>query len=208
MAPLGSGIVDQTAGSALVTAYFTGKELKNILEFLLVDNPAHPGEYFPRASGMKFKYDPSRSKFDVVTSIELGDFDHGYKTIDLSGEDQKLYSLTCPVYLGILIAAIPKYTKGLLAVLPKNALGRGLKSRVEAMYQPKDNVAEILAPPGILDENEIAVSGKTIYEIKEWQAIMDYMHKLPVKKGAKLPVIPVDARASEVRSILTGQTRN
>ena len=36
-----------TAGSALVTGYFTGQELKNLLEFLLVDNPAHPGETFP-----------------------------------------------------------------------------------------------------------------------------------------------------------------
>ena len=68
-----------TAGSALVTGYFTGQELKNLLEFFLVDNPAHPGEYFPRASGMRFRYDPSRPKFDVVTAIELGDLDRGYQ---------------------------------------------------------------------------------------------------------------------------------
>ena len=47
VAPLGAGVVDATAGSALVTGYFTGQELKNLLEFFLVDNPAHPGEYFP-----------------------------------------------------------------------------------------------------------------------------------------------------------------
>ena len=47
VAPLGAGVVDTTAGSALVTGYFTGQELKHLLEFLLVDNPAHPGEYFP-----------------------------------------------------------------------------------------------------------------------------------------------------------------
>jgi 5'-nucleotidase len=59
VAPLGAGVVDTTAGSTLVTGYFTGQELKNLLEFFLVDNPAHPGEYFPRASGMRFHYDPS-----------------------------------------------------------------------------------------------------------------------------------------------------
>ena len=48
VAPLGAGVVDTTAGSALVTGYFTGEELKHLLEFFLVDNPAHPGEYFPR----------------------------------------------------------------------------------------------------------------------------------------------------------------
>ena len=60
VAPLGAGVVDTTAGSTLVTGYFTGQELKHLLEFFLVDNPAHPGEYFPRASGMRFRYDPSR----------------------------------------------------------------------------------------------------------------------------------------------------
>jgi 5'-nucleotidase / UDP-sugar diphosphatase len=58
VAPLGAGVVDPTAGSALVTAYFTGQELKHLLEFLLVDNPVHPGEYFPRSSGMRFRYGP------------------------------------------------------------------------------------------------------------------------------------------------------
>ena len=99
VAPLGAGVVDTTAGSALVTAYFTGQELKHLLEFLLVDNPAHPGEYFPRTSGMRFRYDPSRPKFDVVTAIEIGDLDRGYRAIDITGKDERLYSVTCPLYL-------------------------------------------------------------------------------------------------------------
>ena len=99
VAPLGAGVVDSTAGSALVTGYFTGLELKNLLEFFLVDNPAHPGEYFPRASGMRFRYHKSRPVFDVVTAIELGDLDRGYHAIDISGKDARLYSLTCPLYL-------------------------------------------------------------------------------------------------------------
>ena len=86
VAPLGAGVVDPTAGSALVTAYLTGQELKHLLEFLLVDNPVHPGEYFPRTSGMRFRYDPSRPKFDVVTAIEIGDLDRGYRAIDITRE--------------------------------------------------------------------------------------------------------------------------
>ncbi|HEY1281060.1 MAG TPA: 5'-nucleotidase C-terminal domain-containing protein, partial [Acidimicrobiales bacterium] len=133
VAPLGAGIVDPTAGSALVTAHFTGPELKNLVEFFLVDSPAHPGEYFPRASGMRFRYDPSRPKFDVVTAIELGDLDRGYRAIDIGGNDNRSYSLTCPLYLGLIIVAIPKYTKGKLALVPKNKVGQPLKSRVEAL---------------------------------------------------------------------------
>ena len=202
VAPLGSGVVDPTAGSALVTAYFTGKEIKNILEFIIVDNPAHPGEFFPRSSGMRFTYNTTRAKFDVITSIELGDYDHGYKPIDITGSDEKLYSLTCPLYLGLIIVAIPNYTKGLLPVVPKSATGEPLKSRVEALEQPKENVAEILSPPGTMDNNGLAVSANTLHEIKEWQAIMDYLHDLPVIKGSDLPVVPVDERAAEVRAII------
>ncbi len=203
VAPLGAGVVDHTAGSALVTGYFTGQELKNLLEFLLVDNPAHPGEYFPRTSGMRFRYDPSRPKFDVVTAIELGDLDRGYKVIDISGKDARLYSLTCPLYLGQVIVAIPKYTKGKLALVPKNRKGQPLTSKVEALDDPRDSTPDLLPPTGTLDNSSVATGmGKdAVREIKEWQAIMDHLRNLPLKNKGELPLIPVDERAAEVRAI-------
>ena len=205
VAPLGAGVGDPTAGSALVTGYFTGQELKNMLEFLLVDNPAHPGEYFPRASGMRFRYDPSRPKFDVVTAIELGDLDHGYRAIDITGKDAHLYSLTCPLYLGKILVAIPKYTKGKLPLVAKNKDGQPLKSKVEALDDPRDDTPDLLPPGGTMDKDSIAtMPGKgAVREIKEWQAIMDHLRRLPAKKG-ELPVIPVDDRANEVRAIKAG----
>jgi 5'-nucleotidase len=206
VAPLGAGVVDTTAGSALVTAYFTGLELKNMLEFLLVDNPAHPGEYFPRVSGMRFRYDPARPRFDVVTAIELGDLDRGYRAVDISGKDQRLYSLTCPLYLGLIVMAIPKYTKGKLALAPKNKEGQPLTSRVEALDDPRSGTPDLLPPAGTLDKSSVARgAGKdAVREIKEWQAIMDHLRSLPVKSAGELPVIPVDERAAEVRAIKVG----
>ncbi|HUP10039.1 MAG TPA: bifunctional UDP-sugar hydrolase/5'-nucleotidase [Caldimonas sp.] len=204
VAPLGAGIVDSTAGSALVTGYFSGRELKNILEFFLVDNPAHPGEYFPRASGMRFRYDPSRPAFDVVTAIELGDLDRGYKAIDISGnDDTRLYSLTCPLMLGVILVAIPKYTKGKLALAAKKKDGQPLVSRVDALDTPAGNSGYLLAPPGAVDRVSVATAAGSgaPREIKEWQAIMDHLRTLPVTKKGNLPVIPVDARAAEVRAI-------
>jgi len=205
VAPLGSGVVDPTPGSTLVTGYFTGHDLKNMLEFLLVDNPAHPGEYFPRSSGMRFRYDSSRPKFDVVTAIELGDLDRGYQAIDISGKDEHLYSLTCPLMLAPIIVAIPKYTKGKLALVPKKKDGTPLKSRVDALEMPRENSGYLLPPPGTTDPASVdtAVGKHAGLEIKEWQAIMDHLRSLPAKKGA-LPVIPVDARAAEVRAIKVG----
>jgi 5'-nucleotidase len=203
VAPLGAGVLDPTPGSTLVTGYFTAFELKNILEFLLVDSPTHPGEYFPRASGMRFTYDPSRSKFDVVTAIELGDLDRGYSAIDITGKDSKLYSLTCPLMLGQILVAIPTYTKGKLSLIPKNKRGLPLKSRIEALEQPRDNSGYLLTPPGTVDRRSVAASPKkgAARGIKEWQAIMDYLRNLPVKNRGELPTIPVDERAAEIRAI-------
>jgi 5'-nucleotidase len=206
VAPLGAGIADKTAGSALVTAYFTGQELKNILEFFLVDNPAHPGEMFPRASGMRCRYDLSRPKFDVVTSIELGDLDRGYRAIDTTGKDTRLYSFTCPLYVGVILVAIPKYTKGKLQLAAKRKDGQPLTSKVEALDAPRENSGYLLAPPGKVDPASVATSASAAAprEIKEWQAIMDYLRDLPVAGQGELPVIPVDARAAEVRAVKEG----
>lgn len=206
VAPLGAGVIDPTAGSALVTAYFTGLELKHMLEFFLIDSPAHPGEYFPRASGMRFRYDPSRPKFDVVTAIELGDLDRGYRAIDIGGKDERLFSLTCPLYLGIILVAIPKYTKGALSLVAKNKAGQPLASRIEALNDPRTDTPDLLPPPGTMDRSSLATGagGGATHEIKEWQAIMDHLRALPASTPGGLPIVPVDDRATEVRAIRAG----
>ena len=204
VAPLGAGVVDTTAGSTLVTGYFNGQDLKHLLEFFLVDNPAHPGENFPRASGMRFRYDPSRPQFDIVTAIEMGNLDQGYQAIDISGKDERLYSLTCPLYFAMIAVAVPKYTKGKLTVVAKNKEGRPLTSKVEALVDPRAGTPDLLPPAGTIDRASVATSPEkngAVREIKEWQAIMDHLRSLPVKSPGELPTIPVDERAAEVRAI-------
>ena len=205
VAPLGGGVVDMTAGSALVTGYFTGKELKNLLEFFLVDSPAHPGEYFPRTSGLRFRYDTTRPMFDVVTAIELGDLDRGYTPIDISGSDDKLYSLTCPLMVGQILVAIPKYTKDKLSLEPKKKDGTPLRSKTDALDAPRCSTAQMMPPKGTTDTESLATEGTDgiVREIKEWQSIMDHIRRLPVAAEGELPVIPVDGRAAEVRALKT-----
>jgi 5'-nucleotidase len=152
---------------------------------------------------MRFRYDKSRPALDVVTAIELGDLDRGYRAIDIGGSDTRLYSLTCSLYLGLVLVAIPKYTKGKLALAAKNKAGQPLASKIEALDAPRENSGYLLAPPGTVDRASVATragSGAP-REIKEWQAIMDYLRDLPVKTKGELPTIPVDARAAEVRAI-------
>ncbi|MEN9974045.1 MAG: hypothetical protein RLZZ282_51 [Verrucomicrobiota bacterium] len=205
LAPLGAGVLDPTAGSTLVTGYFTGQEIKNLLEFFMVDNPAHPGEYFPRTSGLRFRYDPSRPKFDVVTAIELGDLDRGYTPIDITGKDARLYSISTPLMVAMILVAIPKYTKGKLQLQAKKKNGQPLTSRVEALDDPRNDTPDLLAPVGALDDASVDTKERNgaLQEIKEWQAIMDHLRTLPAKAG-ELPIIPVDERANEVRAIKVG----
>jgi 5'-nucleotidase len=133
----------------------------------------------------------------------LGDLDRGYHAIDISGKDARLYSFTCPLYVGVILVAIPKYTKGKLALTAKRKHGQPLTSKVEALDAPKENSGYLLAPPGKVDQRSVATVDGTgaPREIKEWQAIMDYLRDLPVTKKGELPTIPVDERAAEVRAI-------
>jgi 5'-nucleotidase len=89
--------------------------------------------------------------------------------------------------------------------VPKKKDGTPLTSRVDALEMPPENTGYLLPPPGTTDPASVATAvGKQAgLEIKEWQAIMDHLRALPAKKG-ELPVIPVDARAAEVRAIKAG----
>lgn len=61
----------------------------------------------------------------------------------------------------------------------------------------------MLPPRGSVDGDSVATASQqgAIREIKEWQAIMDFLRALPSAKEGELPVIPVDDRAAEVRAI-------
>ncbi len=202
LAPLGGGIVDPTAGSAMVQAYFTGRELKSMLEFFLIDDPNHPGEYFPRVSGMRFFYDPSRPKFAQITAIELGDLDGGYRPMDLSESATRLYSFTCSLYVGVIIAALPRLSKGAVQLVPKKADGTPIKTRTDAVVDPQASSGPYVIPGGGGSlESDSAVTSSAQQEVKEWQAIMDYLVNLPNKNKDGISVLEMNDRMREVRVI-------
>jgi 5'-nucleotidase len=108
--------------------------------------------------------------------------------------------------LGIILAGIPKYTKGKLPLVPKNKEGHPLESRVEALDDPRSDTPDLLPPRGTMDRRSVATGAESgaIHEIKEWQAIMDHLRSLPVKTKGQIPTIPVDERAAEVRAVKEG----
>ena len=87
--------------------------------------------------------------------------------------------------------------------MPKNKQGQPLTSRVEALDLSLGSTPDLLTQTDTTDRESVAtMSGMSVvHEIKEWQAIMDHLCALPVTTLGELPVIPVDARAAEVRAI-------
>jgi 5'-nucleotidase len=198
LAPLGAGIVDDTAGSAMVTAYFTPAELKNLLEFFLVDDPNHPGEYFPRVSGLRFRYDPARPRFDQVQSLELGSLGSGYEPLEL--DSGRLLSFSTSLYVGLIVAAIPRLSKGALSLQPKKADGSVLANRTEAIADPRASSGPYVLPVGAsLDRASTALDAAQ-REIKEWQAVMDYLRDLPDRGEDGLPILRKQKSLREERA--------
>jgi len=203
LAPLGIGVRDESAGGSLIVSYLTGNEIKNCLEYLLVGNPNLPGQYFPRVSGMRFKFDETRPKFDWVTQIELGDLDNGYRTISISTDASEIYSVSCNLFFGLILKSIPQTTKGVLRLAPKKKDGTLLTSRTDAL--PEHSSTPFLLPPhGIIDENEVFMADddpNSLAEIKEWQAIMNYLKSNPNKNDQGISILSMDEQAMENRAI-------
>ncbi len=181
IAPLGIGQYDDAPGYPLVKVYVSGKELKNILEVLLLAYQLRESDsYYPRVSGLKFSYNPYRVPFDRVSRIELGDAVQGYRELDLN--DPHLYSIGTSSYVGGFTWLIADITKGLLEVVPKDAQGKPL--------------AEIKAAVIDIDPQTPGVQ-----EYKEWQGLLDHIRSLPDLDGDGLADIPTTGGAAEQRML-------
>ena len=149
---------------------------------------------------MRFHYDLSRSKFDAVTQIELGDLARGYRTIDITDTSTNLYSVACNLYFGLVLTSISK--KAGVSLVPKKRDGTPLTSRAEAL--PEGQSGPYLLPPkGTIEPDQVVhASGTTSsMEIKEWQAIMEYLKMLPHKNDKGVPILVIDEYAEENRAI-------
>ena len=106
---------------------------------------------------------------------------------------------------GIGYCVFGKVVSG-MDVVAKIKAGQPLTSRIEALDAPHENSGYLLPPPGTIDQGSVATAQRAnaVREIKDWQAIMDYLRALPATRKGGLPVIGVAARSSEVRAIRIG----
>lgn len=170
---LGSGN-DDIPGYPLARLWVTGRELKTVLEILLVASGSNPS-YFCYYSGIKAVYDPSKGLLRKIRSIEVLMPDGTVKNVSLSRKDTELYSLAANSYMLEFIGIIKKMSLGLLNVVPKDAEGN-----------PVTDMKSTL-----LDMNEKLVG---IQEGKEWLALMEYLGSMADTNGNGIP--DMDAKYS------------
>jgi 5'-nucleotidase len=180
IAPLGIGQFDDEPGYPMIKAYLSAREIKNLLEVLLLAYHLRSDSYYPRVSGLRFSYNPWRVPFDRVSRIEIGDAERGYRELAL--DDTRLYSIAATSYVGSFTWLVPELTKGLLDLVPKDAEGRPL-ARIEDAIVDQDPARD------------------GVQELKEWQALLDHIRRLPDVDGDGLADIPTTGAAAEARML-------
>jgi 5'-nucleotidase / UDP-sugar diphosphatase len=164
--PLGSGS-DSIPGYALSRLYVTGRELKNIIEVLLVAQKSN-SDYHCFFSGVSVDYDPSRGLLKKLSRIELVSADGKTRNVNFSKKDKTLYSVAANSYMLQFIGIIKKKTHGIVNVVPKNSRGEKVTDMSTAVID--------------IDEKQ-----QGIQEGKEWLALVSYFSQMKDKNGNSLP---------------------
>src|SRR5258708_28553181 len=118
----------------------------------------------------------------MVTQIEIGDIDRGYLLLDISGNDQRLYSVGCPLFVGLILAGVRRTTKGRLQLVPKNRDGQPLESRAEALVIHRRRASPYPPlPRGTVDRRSIATVARDsrVQQLQDCQAIIVYLSSPP-----------------------------
>lgn len=172
--PLGVGEHENTPGYPLIKVFFSGKDLKAIMEVLLIAYQVRGEDYYPRLSGVEIEYSKYRVPFDRVTKAFLVDKKGKRKKIINFNDSKKLYSIVTTSYVGNFFWIIPDVSMGLFKVSPKNSYGQPIVDIKNAVLQSTTS------------------KSKQIYELKAWQALLTHIQTMlpKSKSNPKLSVIP------------------
>jgi 5'-nucleotidase / UDP-sugar diphosphatase len=166
--PLGSGN-DNIPGYPLSRLYVTGKELKSILEILLVSYKSTPSNYC-YYSGMRVSYLPDKRLFRKIKKIEIIKENGIAVNVDLSKKNSALYSVTADSYMLNFIGIIKKLSFGLVNVVPKDEAGNRVTDMKSAIIDIDQNI-------------------EGLQEGKEWLALIKYLGSMNDDDGNGIPDI-------------------
>lgn len=143
----------------LVAIYLTGKDLKTALE---VDASVYPMMHSAQLffSGVEYSYNQNRMIFNKVDYAMLRRDDGTLETID----DEKLYLVTCGMYMGQMLGSVESTSMGLISIVPRNEAGEPVAVSELVNYV-------------VRDENGVA--------LKEWYAIASYLQTMDGEMDAQ-----------------------
>ncbi len=165
---LGSGD-DEVPGYPLARVYVNAKELKRIIEILLVAYKSSPSNYC-YYSGLEVKYNPGKGLLRKIESISIKDEKGELIPVDISRKNENLYSITANSYMLEFIGIIQKMTFGLIRVKPKDIKGIEIPDIKSA----------------IIDFDTI---DKGLQEGKEWIALIEYLMSMKDTDNDGIPDI-------------------
>lgn len=157
---------DSIPGYPLAQISITGRELKNVLEVLLIASRSNH-DYYCYYSGIDVEYDPDGGFLKKISRIRI---DRNGKMIDVdfSRKNKSLYTVSANSYMLAFIGIIKKKTFGLARVIPKYSSGEPVTDFKRTIID-FDNTT-----PGI-------------QEGKEWLALYEYLIQMKDENGNGLP---------------------
>lgn len=165
---LGSGN-DGVPGYALSRLYVTGRELKSILEILLVAYKSSADNYC-YYSGLRVEYNPDKGLLKKIKKIEIVKSDGRVLNVDFTKRNKSLYSITANSYMLEFIGIIKKMSFGLINVIPKDSTGKRVTDMTTAVID--------------MDEKR-----EGIQEGKEWLALIEFLSSMKDINGNGIPDI-------------------
>ena len=161
---------DSVPGYALSRIYVNGKELKRLVEVLLLAYQTGASRYIYYA-GLKVKYDPKKPPMHSVVSIEIGNNFDGFTPIE-NYDSEKLYGIVANTYMLDFLFLIRKMSVGIIRITPKDSTGLSMNDRQMAL----------------LDFSPASVG---IQEGKEWTAVLNYSRSFFDINNNGIPDVPL-----------------
>ena len=161
---LGFG-ADGTPGYPLVSAWLTGRELRDLFEVDASVTPLMPAAQL-YGSGMTWTFNPHRMIFNRVTSCAQVLPDGSAVPL----EDGRLYRVVTGLYSAQMLGAVNEKSFGLLTVTPKDSAGVPITNYEDHILHTADGaeikewyaLASYLASMGTVDRRYAAPEGRKI----------------------------------------------
>jgi 5'-nucleotidase len=171
--PLGIG-PDTHPGYPLVSFYLNASDIRSGLE-LAAAGEVVGSDFVIQASGLTAHYDMTKSPFQRITSLRIGD------TPVALTDTMPCFRVVTTLYVGSLLPVVGSVSGGMLSVAPKQ---KDCSTVVTDMTQ----------------QIVYTGTGSNMAEVKAWQAFLMFLTSLPAGAGGA-PAIPASYMAPQGRIV-------